>query len=320
MYAVTVFQLVLAFVSSSLSLFDCGPDCRCEDVNSGVPPMKIRAVCSGNGLHSVPEFDSNLAPHVFVLGLARNFITQVFESDLVAFPNLEVIDLRNQGGCVNIAGNFPESIRFIEDDKCKPTTPSKGGILDSLKKHLPFIVPIVVAMNPSSDRNRNFSEAFNETFANTTIAPSTTTRSALLSGEQASEIMTLLERFRQALIAGGHTTLALIIYSIITTIGILSILTVICKRCKKRCRTVQVSSGLETDTSVQLQSLSETEQQRSRRSSVDSWPLPPPPEPAVLNLESDTSDRSDTSSEELFNRQSLKLCPTVCSRSKEHEA
>lgn len=309
--------VVLALCGIALS-FECGPSCRCDEDAEKPLPFNVRAICTGNGLRDVPIFPPELARRIYILGLARNLISSLSFEDVKDFENLQVLDLRDQISCIveTEPTKFPKHLQ-VYADRCKEkgSTPNlnlKDELLRKLKKQLLGLAPVFVqpALRPPPFlhwQNVTTNSTTNST-ANITDAHPSTMAPSVLDRNRAGQVMNILERFRQALVEGGHTTLALIIYAIITTISIVVVLTVLYyRKCKPRCRTVTRANPVE---SLHLANL---ELDRILSSSGESFPPPPPPEPAVLNMES----VSDTSSDELFS--AGKVC---CHRNpvKQHEA
>ena len=316
MYLTVLLVFVAAVFDSANAAFDCGPSCRCDEDYDKPAPMNVRAICTGNNLRLIPKFPSNLANRIYVLGLARNLISHLDSSDLDSFPNLKVLDLRDQLTCVDAVGSFPPELQ-IYSEACKPRNVSKPvespgndfKLLKKLKKQILGMAPLIPILQSPRFNRLNMTQGGNGTSHNGTNANSTiTTPAPLLTRDTARQVMSILERFRQALEEGGHTTLALIIYAIITTIAIIVVLGILCCRCKK-CRTVQKSHPI---TGLHLSGLS-----RSLSTSTDSsFPPPPPPDhPAIMNM---TDSASTESSEvELFNK--AQCCPRLPAQ-KQHEA
>ena len=297
---------------SVLGVFDCG-DCQCDYEYNRDPAANIRAICSGAMLTTFPTLDSAVAKRIYLLGLARNLISEMSKEYLDPFPNLlRVLDLRDQGSCVSFPAEFESKVN-IYVEKCPSESKldkeeKKDSILDGFKKHF-------VGFIPSEHQPPSLNATSNGTDLNSTFVPPDS-GSVYFTSDKAKSIISLLERFRQALIAGGHTTLALIIYAIITTVGILSTLGYLLQKCcsKRRPRGRYTFSGVE----MPLRQQNET----SLTDSPDSWPEPPPPEPAVLNLESESSNGNSSSSssdEVLFSKSCGVMCPRT-SPAKEHEA
>ena len=293
-------------VGFALSLYDC-QECLCDIEHAMPPPANVRAICSGASLTSFPDFDPALARKIYLLGLARNMIRTISKEQLASLPNLAVLDIRDQGDCITYPSEFDEKI-VIHAEKCESSFDNKekkeGSILDSLKKHF-------VAIIPSEHRPASLNNTSNFT-ANSTSAPDDPGpgSSGVLTSDKARTIIKILEKFHRALIDGGHTTLALIIYAIITTVAILSTIGYFFK---KYCCKQSVQRGRYTLSGVELAERNLAAQSQSS----ETWPEPPPPEPSVLNME--TESTSSGSSETLFSK-SCVVCPTRANIAKQHEA
>ena len=256
----------LCLLHCSTCAFDC-ERCRCNSDYHRSRAANIRAICTGLFMTKIPQFRPDFAKRIYVLGLARNLINRITHEQLQSYTNLQLLDLRDQTSCVSYPSEFANKFTILAErcssaleavrpnlEKSKDSTQSP--LLEGLKKHFIGFVPVDrVILNATNSNSTNI----------TTVAPN---RAVGISFDSANRITSILERLRLVLIEGGHTTLALILYAIISTITIISILTCVIRRCykKRRANRLPVSANNFTLSP----SVPHTD---------DDWPPPPPTPP-----------------------------------------
>ena len=136
-------------------------------------------------------------------------------------------------------------------------------------------------------------------------------------------IISFLNEVHRYLRSNGYTNLALVVYAIITTLGVIVCSLFLARLCcrkkrQKRLRKI-LASSFPPESSVELLSSSSNAVQpettsipmtamgRSRSIASDTWPEPPPPLENIgpdCTLKSKTSDSSD----ELFSAMNVRMC------------